>query len=161
LRRSSLVSCNKKPCAKHGFLLPQLERQRCPTAQGSVVYLDSGLSLGAPPGTAGAAGAEGAVAGADVLAAAGADVGAGLPTGAALGAPPGTAGAAGTLCMTPPVLDFGLLVATKARPSVAAKNTVAKPAVMRERKLAEPVAPNKLPDVPLPNAAPMSAPLPC
>ena len=32
---------------------------------------------------------------------------------------------------------------------------------MRDRKLAEPAAPNRLPDEPLPNAAPMSAPLPC
>ena len=33
--------------------------------------------------------------------------------------------------------------------------------VVRDKKLAPPVAPNKLPDVPLPKAAPMSAPLPC
>jgi hypothetical protein len=32
---------------------------------------------------------------------------------------------------------------------------------VRLRKLAEPVAPNRLPEAPLPNAAPMSAPLPC
>ena len=32
---------------------------------------------------------------------------------------------------------------------------------MRDRKFAEPAAPNRLPDEPLPNAAPMSAPLPC
>ena len=32
---------------------------------------------------------------------------------------------------------------------------------MRDRKLAEPAAPKRLPDEPLPNAAPMSAPLPC
>src|SRR5690242_13719877 len=44
--------------------------------------------------------------------------------------------------------------------SVAAKNTVAHTAVERERKFALPVAPNKLPDAPLPNEAPMSAPLP-
>src|SRR3954469_3369528 len=34
-------------------------------------------------------------------------------------------------------------------------------AVVRERKLALPVAPNRLPEAPLPKAAPMSAPLPC
>ena len=34
-------------------------------------------------------------------------------------------------------------------------------AVVRDRKFAEPAAPNRLPDEPLPNAAPMSAPLPC
>ncbi len=34
-------------------------------------------------------------------------------------------------------------------------------AVVRERKFALPVAPNRLPEEPLPNDAPMSAPLPC
>src|SRR5258708_29292781 len=34
-------------------------------------------------------------------------------------------------------------------------------AVVRERKLAEPLAPNRLPEAPLPKAAPTSAPLPC
>src|SRR5271165_1016348 len=34
-------------------------------------------------------------------------------------------------------------------------------AVVRERKFAEPAAPKRLPEEPLPNAAPMSAPLPC
>ena len=43
----------------------------------------------------------------------------------------------------------------------SAKNTAASTAVVRDRKLAEPAAPNTLPDEPLPNAAPMSAPLPC
>jgi hypothetical protein len=41
------------------------------------------------------------------------------------------------------------------------KNTAAKTAVVRDKKLAPPVAPNKLPEPPLPKAAPMSAPLPC
>src|SRR5689334_20875130 len=41
------------------------------------------------------------------------------------------------------------------------KNTAAQTAVERDRKLALPVAPNRLPDAPLPNDAPMSAPLPC
>ncbi len=41
------------------------------------------------------------------------------------------------------------------------KNTAARTAVVRDKKLADPVAPNKLPDAPLPNAAPMSAPFPC
>jgi len=39
--------------------------------------------------------------------------------------------------------------------------TPASTAVVRDRKLALPLAPNRLPDEPLPNAAPMSAPLPC
>src|ERR1700748_512213 len=46
-------------------------------------------------------------------------------------------------------------------PSVVAKKTVAQTAVERDRKFALPVAPNRLPDAPLPNDAPMSAPLPC
>ncbi|MNO06163.1 hypothetical protein D3C81_2278320 [compost metagenome] len=33
--------------------------------------------------------------------------------------------------------------------------------VARDRKFAAPVAPNRLPDEPLPKADPMSAPLPC
>src|SRR6185295_11508521 len=41
------------------------------------------------------------------------------------------------------------------------KKTAAQAAVERERKLALPVAPKRLPDAPLPNEAPMSAPLPC
>src|SRR4051812_1599600 len=46
-------------------------------------------------------------------------------------------------------------------PSVVAKKTVAQIAVERDRKFALPVAPNRLPEAPLPNEAPMSAPLPC
>ena len=45
--------------------------------------------------------------------------------------------------------------------SVLVKNTAAKTAVVRDKKLAPPDAPNKLPELPLPNAAPMSAPFPC
>src|SRR6185369_3035352 len=44
---------------------------------------------------------------------------------------------------------------------VQAKNTAASTAVVRDRKLALPLAPKRLPELPLPNAAPMSAPLPC
>ena len=44
---------------------------------------------------------------------------------------------------------------------VQTKNSVAHAAVERDRKLALPVAPNRLPEAPLPNDAPMSAPLPC
>ena len=44
---------------------------------------------------------------------------------------------------------------------VQMKNTPAHTAVERDKKFALPVAPNKLPDAPLPNDAPMSAPLPC
>ena len=44
---------------------------------------------------------------------------------------------------------------------VQQKKTVAQAAVERDRKLALPVAPNRLPDAPLPNEAPISAPLPC
>src|SRR3990167_4562307 len=41
------------------------------------------------------------------------------------------------------------------------KNNVATTAVLRLRKLAEPLEPNRLPAEPVPNAAPISAPLPC
>lgn len=41
------------------------------------------------------------------------------------------------------------------------KNSVATTAVERLKKLADPLAPNRLPADPLPKAAPMSAPLPC
>src|SRR5258705_4179678 len=44
---------------------------------------------------------------------------------------------------------------------VVRKKTTARAAVVRERKLAEPLAPNRLPEAPLPKAAPTSAPLPC
>src|SRR5664279_4243676 len=60
-----------------------------------------------------------------------------------------------------PVLARGRSLALYARNSVETKNTAAHTAVDRERKLALPVAPNRLPDAPLPNDAPMSAPLPC
>src|SRR5512146_2114645 len=41
------------------------------------------------------------------------------------------------------------------------KKIVAATAVLRLRKLAEPLEPNRLPAEPEPNAAPISAPLPC
>ena len=44
---------------------------------------------------------------------------------------------------------------------VAQKNTVANAAVLRDKKFALPEAPKRLPEPPLPNAAPISAPLPC
>ena len=49
----------------------------------------------------------------------------------------------------------------KVKAKVPRKNKPAKTAVVRDKKFAEPDAPNKLPDDPLPKAAPMSAPLPC
>ena len=49
----------------------------------------------------------------------------------------------------------------KASASVQAKNTAAQAAVERDRKFALPLAPNRLPEAPLPKDAPMSAPLPC
>lgn len=53
------------------------------------------------------------------------------------------------------------LVPKYANASVQAKNTAAQNDVERDRKLALPDAPNKLPEAPLPNDAPMSAPFPC
>src|SRR5579871_1891116 len=41
------------------------------------------------------------------------------------------------------------------------KNTVARAAVARDRKFADPVAPNRLDEAPPPKPEPMSAPLPC
>ena len=48
-----------------------------------------------------------------------------------------------------------------ANAKVLTKKMVASTAVVRDKKLALPLAPNRLPEPPLPNAAPMSAPLPC
>ena len=45
--------------------------------------------------------------------------------------------------------------------SVQAKNRAANTPVVRDKKLALPLAPNRLPEPPLPKAAPISAPLPC
>lgn len=54
------------------------------------------------------------------------------------------------------------LLDMKAKVRVARKKTVAQAAVERDRKLALPVAPNKLPEEPPPpKDAPISAPLPC
>ena len=90
----------------------------------------------------------------------------------AVGATPGivptlsaalAAGAARSSTLDPPL---GWVVAprsldTNANAKVHAKNTAAQAAVERDRKFALPLAPNKLPDAPLPKEAPMSAPLPC
>jgi len=54
-----------------------------------------------------------------------------------------------------------VLDARYASDRLVAKKSVASTAVARLRKLAEPVAPKRLPEEPLPKAAPMSAPLPC
>jgi hypothetical protein len=47
------------------------------------------------------------------------------------------------------------------RPRLVKKKIVASTEVQRLRKFAEPLEPNTLPALPPPNAAPMSAPLPC
>ncbi len=52
-------------------------------------------------------------------------------------------------------------LARNASSSVHAKKIAAHTAVDRDRKLALPVAPKRLPEAPLPKDAPMSAPLPC
>ena len=88
--------------------------------------------------------------------------GIGTPLGSA-GADAALAGAAGRSSTLPPPLAArpapALDISASAR--VLMKKTVAQAAVDRDRKLALPVAPNRLPDEPLPNDAPMSAPLPC
>ena len=99
-------------------------------------------------------------AGASGTTGAGADPCGAMGTGMSFGA---VFAGAGTESMTPPVPPVGRLTAVPAyaSPSVATKNTVATAAVLRDRKFAEPVAPKRLPEAPPPNAAPMSAPLPC
>jgi hypothetical protein len=57
--------------------------------------------------------------------------------------------------------EVGVMLPKYAKANVHTKNTAANTAVVRDMKFALPVAPNKLPDPPLPKAAPMSAPLPC
>ena len=90
----------------------------------------------------------------------------GMTPAAGAEADPGTAdaatGAAGrSSTLVPAPAPEVVRVDIKASSSVQMKKTVAQAAVDRERKLALPVAPNKLPDAPLPKEAPMSAPLPC
>src|SRR5205823_12358775 len=103
-----------------------------------------------------AAGAAGAVEGA-VEAAAGAEV-----PGISAAPEAGTAGAGATCARSSTLLDCGARRLPKyASASVQTKNTLASTAVVRERKLALPEAPKRLPEAPLPKAAPMSAPLPC
>jgi hypothetical protein len=46
-------------------------------------------------------------------------------------------------------------------PRLVGRSTAASTAVARDMKFADPVAPNRLPEAPLPKAAPMSAPFPC
>ena len=87
-------------------------------------------------------------------AAAGADAGA-TSTDAAV-----EADVAGRFSITPPVPTARLLP-TNANANVAAKKIAAATPVDLDRKLEEPVAPNRLPEAPEPNAAPISAPLPC
>ena len=77
---------------------------------------------------------------------------------------PGTVGLAGAV--TAGALFMTLLLALplfKKKPiaKVLAKKMPAAHAVDFDKKFDEPVAPNTLPDAPLPNAAPISAPLPC
>ena len=64
-----------------------------------------------------------------------------------------------SLDITPLSSDF--LLVTTVRPMLVVKNMTARTAVVRLMKLAEPEDPKTLPADPLPNAAPMSAPLPC
>ncbi|GAA4019522.1 hypothetical protein GCM10022212_14770 [Actimicrobium antarcticum] len=70
------------------------------------------------------------------------------------------AGALVIVSVTLPV-DTERLVPKNAKASVAQKKIAAATPVDLDKKFDEPVAPNRLPDAPEPNAAPMSAPLPC
>ncbi len=71
--------------------------------------------------------------------------------------------AAGTASVAPntPADEDTLCELRKVNANVQTKKHAAKTAVVRDKKLAEPDAPNKLPEEPLPKAAPISAPLPC
>ena len=91
------------------------------------------------------------------------------PVGAVAGITPGPGAAPGPLAAGA-ALSSTLVPSARAVPpvlpryvkaSVQMKNKLAHAAVERDKKLALPVAPNKLPDAPLPKEAPMSAPLPC
>ena len=75
----------------------------------------------------------------------------------------GVTGAAGTVgfCKSITLAACGRFDEYQVKPKLVRKNSAAIIAVVRLRKFAEPEAPNKLPDAPLPNAAPMSAPFPC
>jgi len=70
------------------------------------------------------------------------------------------AGDDSTGCVITPLCSVFFDVNT-VRPILEMKKIAAMIAVVRLRKLAEPDEPNTLPAEPLPNAAPMSAPLPC
>src|SRR3989337_2676545 len=86
----------------------------------------------------------------------------GAAAGAGGGPPPPAAGGGGcTASMTVPASDLGFSLARYASPRLVRKNTVASAAVTRDRKFAEPVAPNRLEEEPPPKPEPMSAPLPC
>ena len=100
----------------------------------------------------------GVVAGAAAVAAAGAaGAGTGTGTGAATGA-----GAVAAFFSIKPSLDVPARWDAKlASTRVEMKNTAAAKPVDFDMKFDEPVAPNRLPEAPEPNAAPMSAPLPC
>jgi hypothetical protein len=117
-----------------------------------------GIWLACPAAPAGAFVAGACCAGASLFGTAFGAAGA-LPAGAA-GVAGAWAGAAGSLSITP-LFAGACLCPTKASASVAAKKIAAARPVDFDKKLEEPVAPKRLPDAPEPNAAPMSAPLPC
>lgn len=117
-----------------------------------------GIWLACPPAPAGA-GADGVGAAGEVpVDAAGGFAGACVAGTDASGA--GAAGAVGRFSITPP-LTGPCLFPIKASARVAPKKIAAARAVDLDKKLEEPLAPKRLPDAPEPNAAPMSAPLPC
>jgi hypothetical protein len=78
----------------------------------------------------------------------------------------GAGAEAGAVCVLAGILSNTVPGAARFRekyvnPMLVRKNIVAAIAVARDRKFADPLAPNRLPEAPLPKAAPMSAPLPC
>jgi len=69
-------------------------------------------------------------------------------------------GVTGPLACSTTLFATGRSEPRYAKPRLVAKNNVARTAVERDRKLAEPLAPNTVAEAPEPKAAPVSAPLP-
>ncbi len=102
---------------------------------------------------------------------------AGIAGGTAMAALPVTGTVVAGICAAPEAAFSGAVIAPApsrtlvpvrgcalpkyAKSKVHTKKTAARTPVVRDKKLALPLAPNRLPEPPLPKAAPMSAPLPC
>jgi hypothetical protein len=126
-----------------------------PAAGGTVDVAEGALDVAG--GTVEVAGGTVVEAGGTVDVAGGTADGAGAPGAAGVEVAGFTNSSTTLLPPTPGVRAFEIAASAK----VQIKKVAARPAVMRLSKLADPEAPNKVPEAPLPKAAPMSAPLPC